>query len=154
MSAWTQITVDMVEATVAAPLFDAIRSSATGVIDDRFNIIRDRVVARIRATIESRPSNQVETDPTLLPPELVDCASWLIIEQMIAAMPQGALELSDSQKQVIADQKELLGQVRTGDYRVSRPLNPLAIPDVQANAAVQVTNERARIFTRDLIAGL
>jgi hypothetical protein len=154
MPAWQQITADVVESRTVAPLFDALRTAATGTIDDRFYSVRDNIVQQIRAAVESRPSNQADQDVTLVPPELINCACWLILEELIAALPDGAVTLTDVQKSVIQRHHDLLEKVRSGDFRVSKPLNPLLVPDVQANGGVQVASERTRIFTRDNIAGL
>lgn len=152
--AWLQITPDLVEARTVAPLFDALRSAATGTIDDRFPSIRDNIVQQIRAAVESRPSNQADQDVTLVPPELVNCACWLILEELVAALPGDSVVLSDVQQKLIERQHDLLEKVRSGDYRVSKPANPLLVPDVQSNGGVQIASERTRIFTRDKLAGL
>ena len=154
MPAWLAITADLVESRTVAPLFDALRSAATGTIDDRFPSIRDNVVQQIRAAVESKPSNQADQDVTLIPPELVNCACWLILEELVAALPADSVTLSDTQQKLIERQHQLLEDVRKGEYRVSKPANPLLIPDVQANAGVQIAAERTRLFTRDKLAGL
>jgi len=151
---WLPITLTTHETHAVAPLLEACRTSAGELVTDRFTTVRDTVVQQIRIAIASA-QNDLDEDETLIPPELVSCAAWLIIEQLMAVIPFGAVPLSEDQRTLLRSERSRLDKIAEGKLRTTAPDSPAATDTTQSGVSpVSSIGARTRRYTRDTMAGL
>ena len=151
---WLPISLTTLESHAVAPLLEACANSAGAEVTDRFPGIRDTVVQQIRIAIASAQYD-LDEDETLIPPELVSCAAWLIIEQLMAVIPFGAVPLSEDQRTLLRSERARLDKIAKGDLRVSAPDAPKTSATTQSGVSpISSIGARGRRYTRDTMAGL
>jgi hypothetical protein len=151
---WTAISATTIESHAVAPLLELCKSSDADLVTDRFPVIRDSVVQQIRVAIASG-EYELDSDETLIPPELVSCAAWLIIEQLVAVMPLGVIALTEDQRSLLRSERARLDRIADGKLLVTAPDSPEEAQTVQRGVgAVVEIGERTRRYTRDTLSGL
>jgi hypothetical protein len=151
---WTAITEATLESHAVASLLEVCKSTDADLVTNRFTQIRDSVVQQIRVAIASG-DNDLDSDETLIPQELVSCAAWLIIEQLVAAIPGNALPLSEDQRSLLRSERARLDKVAAGDLLVSAPANPEEESTVPASGpSVTEVGSRGRLYSRSSLSGL
>lgn len=151
---WLPISITTLEAHAVAPLLEACRTSASELVTDRFGTVRDSVVQQIRIAIASAQYD-LDEDDTLIPPELVSCAAWLIIEQLMAVIPFGAVPLSEDQRTLLRSERARLDKIADGKLRVTAPDAPVTTDTTQAGVSpVRSLGARTRRYSRDDMNGL
>jgi hypothetical protein len=103
------------------------------------------VIARVRGSILSWQHNQIDRDATLIPPELLDDAIWLVIQRLKLRFPAEKVQLTDAQKERIKTAEERLNKITTGDLRISAPLNPSS-QTAQVSGGIEVISPGRRHF--------
>jgi hypothetical protein len=151
---WLPISLTTLESHAVAPLLEACRMSAGELVTDRFPVVRDSIVQQIRIAIASGDYD-LDEDETLIPPELVSCAAWLIIEQLVAVIPFGAVPLSEDQRTLLRSERARLDKIAKGDLRVTVPNDPASTATTQSGVSpVSSLGARTRRYSRDTLAGL
>jgi len=147
---WSPLTPADVLACLAAPQAAALRQSALapGQSDPLQALIAD-VTARVRAEIRGSRRSRVESDATLLPPELKLAAAHLALESLQARLPN--LALSADQIRLAADARALLARVAKGEVPVTVPAQPESDLEANTQYGLEVLgHRRARVTGRNL----
>lgn len=131
----------MMDALRTAALAEGQADPFDAIMHARCNYIRNRISKRI----------QISITPYAVPPELVTCACWLIIESMQTRVP--GLSLSEDQKTQITRAYKDLDIAATDDLPVTTPDDPTT-PAVQSGNAGKVVQKPSSTLTRDSMRGL
>lgn len=157
--AWVLVTSDDLYSRMAGPQFDAVKSAALASSQDEtsvFTAVMTDVVARIRQYIASNPRNRLSQTENSVPPELKDQTIWLILQQMMARL-NIALDLKDTQKELIRQANEDLDRLRNIQppyLLVGNPVDPEGNPAMQLGYPTTVVSSTTRKMTRTTLSAL
>ena len=133
--------------------------------DNWFGIIRDTVVAQIRAKCSAKGTNKLDDDPVRIPPEFLELAAYrLLISIMGRIGPtsgyggQGGadvLALTEDQRTRLTQLEKDLDMVAKGELSVTVPDDPEIIESTASRGpAAERISTQPRLATRDTLKGL
>jgi hypothetical protein len=153
MPAWLSISAADIEDHLAAPQLAALREAALGDSQtDPFDAVAAAVCDRIRAEIQGCKTNLLSATPHTVPPELRHAACLLILEALHSRLP--GLELTDDQRTLITDARDLLKRVARCEIPISTPADPLDPHLIQPAATAPSVTPKTRHFTTATQDGL
>jgi hypothetical protein len=129
---WVALSADSIEKFALGAILDAMRSAGTVNIDDKLPGLIAGVTVEIRNRVASFPGNPIDSDPSLIPPDLECAGSYLVIQRLCA----GTVPLTDDQKEALKTELRKLDDVAAGKLRVAKPASP-AIAQIEPQAAAQ-----------------
>lgn len=150
---WSTITGIDVEARIPANLLAVVRERFNDAGTDPMPVIIRDVIARVRGAVASCRNYHLDQDTTLLPPELVDDAAYLVVGGLLLRLGE-ATPIGDALKTRIEHAETRLLAVAKCEYSVSSPENPQGSPSAQPIGKVSQVSGEPRRNTPARLSGL
>ena len=148
MANWTTLTADDLNASSVAGKVAQIRTIATRkALPDPVPAAIALIVAELRGAIGFSGRYILDADATTLPASLHDLAIKKIVRDVSKAVsfPLTADEIADERTY-----ESRLDKIRTGQWPVEKPDNPVATPAVQTSVVTPSITPRPRQFGRNI----
>ncbi|MBN9691311.1 MAG: hypothetical protein J0M24_13830 [Verrucomicrobia bacterium] len=166
MAAWKNVELSDVLAFARNERLETAWAADDSLESDRwFGVIRDTVVAQIRAKASARGTNALDDDPARIPPEFLELAALRILVQILGRLGptsglggQGgsdSLALTEDQRTRLTQLEKDLDMVAKGELAVTAPDDPESEQSMTpAGPGVQNLTTETRQFTRSNLKGL
>ena len=144
---WTTLTADDLNASSVAGKVAQIRAIATRkTLPDPAPAAIALITGELRGAIGFSGRYVLDADTTTLPVSLQDLAVKKIVRELSKAVsfPLTADEIADERTY-----ESRLDKIRTGQWPIEKPDNPVATPAVQTSVVTPLINPRPRQFGRD-----
>ncbi|PTY02577.1 hypothetical protein DB346_08495 [Verrucomicrobia bacterium LW23] len=154
--AWITITPADVDMAKAGPQVEALRTAALA--EDQPDPITgaiERTILKIRQKILSCPTNRVDVDASLIPPELADVALRMVYRELQQRLNVSltALPLTDDDRKQWDVDVRTLDAIAACKLVVTLPDNPVE-GGVQTTGSIRVVSSSPRLTGRDRLKGL
>lgn len=152
MKAWLLLTTRDLEEARHGRLVEAVRREALGLGQpDPLPGLIQGVIDEVRGVIGFSGAAKLDANPAKIAPNLAD-----LVVQKVARVMAGRLnrELSASERDDERTYQSRLEALRTGEWPVDAPTDPITAPSAQGTTGAQLLHKPTRVATRTKLSGL
>lgn len=138
---WKALTFETMQTTLGDAEMEAAREQALAAgQSDPLDEVLENVVAEVRGRVAARAGNTLEADPTLIPPELLQHASYIARWRLLGRLgPGAAFLLTENRRKDYDDAIAALKDVARGDFTItpaSTPADPATSPNLGGGGTI------------------